>query len=140
VVDGLVTLGQAVLILKIEKREVVGCSRKKIRVETKTRQNWKFVLSLLATSFSVIIFNQPLVTQYFFIWWLQMASFFNVKSPSENQTVVVFQIRSYASTGHLKTGPFDDRTKMSGFRMASLDRFIKKRVIIILYSCQNGQG
>jgi hypothetical protein len=42
--------------------------------------------------------------------------------------VVGFQIRFCASTGHLKTGPFDNQTKMSGFRMASLDRFIIKRV------------
>jgi hypothetical protein len=41
-----------------------------------------------------------------------------------------FQIRSYAGPGHLKTGPFETRTQKSGFRMvASLDRFIKKRVI-----------
>jgi hypothetical protein len=43
--------------------------------------------------------------------------------------VVGFRIESYAGPGHLKTGPFDNRTYLSGFQMASLDRFIKKRVI-----------
>jgi hypothetical protein len=40
-----------------------------------------------------------------------------VQSPSENRTVVGFWIQSYASTGHLKTGPLKNRTKKSGFRM-----------------------
>jgi hypothetical protein len=52
-----------------------------------------------------------------------------LQSPSENRTVVGFRIRFYASPGHLISGPFENRTKKSGFRMASLDRFIKKRVI-----------
>jgi hypothetical protein len=41
-----------------------------------------------------------------------------------------FLILILASTGHLKTGPFEVRTFLSGFLMiASLDRFIKKRVM-----------
>jgi hypothetical protein len=43
--------------------------------------------------------------------------------------LVGFQIRFYASTGQLTTGPLANRTKMSGFRITSLDHFIKKRVI-----------
>jgi hypothetical protein len=53
----------------------------------------------------------------------------NIQSTSEIRTVVGFRIRFYASTGHLKTGLFDNWTKKSGFQRASLDCFIKKRVI-----------
>jgi hypothetical protein len=52
-----------------------------------------------------------------------------IHSPSENRTVVGFGIQSYATTGHLKIGPFENRTKKFSFRRVSLDRFIKKRFI-----------
>jgi hypothetical protein len=54
---------------------------------------------------------------------------FQIHSTSKNRTVVGFQIESYAGPRHLKTGPFDNRTYLSGFWMVSLDCFIKKRVI-----------
>jgi hypothetical protein len=63
-----------------------------------------------------------------------------LQSTSENRTVVGFRIQFYASTWHSISGPFEIRTKMSGFWMASLDRYIKKRVIKIFYSWQNGVG
>jgi hypothetical protein len=63
-----------------------------------------------------------------------------IQSTSENRTVVVFWIQFYANPGHSNIGSFENRTKMSGFRMASIDCFIKKRVIKIFYSWQNGLG
>jgi hypothetical protein len=57
----------------------------------------------------------------------------HLQSTSEKRTVFVFQIQFYASPGHLNIGPFEIRTKMSWFWMASLDRLIKKRVIKNLF-------
>ena len=58
---------------------------------------------------------------------------FHIQLTSEYRTVLGFRIRSYASTGHLKTGPFEIRTNVSGFRMASLDCFINKSLKNILF-------
>jgi hypothetical protein len=44
-----------------------------------------------------------------------MFIFIVIQSPSENRTVVGFRIGSYASPGHLKTGPFENQTLLSGF-------------------------
>jgi hypothetical protein len=55
--------------------------------------------------------------------------------------VFSFRIQSYASTGHLKTGPFEIGTDLSGFQMvASLDHFINKRAIKNILFMQNGLG
>jgi hypothetical protein len=56
-----------------------------------------------------------------------------VQSTSENQTVLLYRIESYASPGHLNIGPLEIQTKKSGSRMASLDRFINKSHKKIFY-------
>jgi hypothetical protein len=54
-----------------------------------------------------------------------------IQSTSEYQTNPVFKWSILLGTGHLNTGPFV---------VASLDRFIKKRVVNKIFLCQNGQG
>jgi predicted SPOUT superfamily RNA methylase MTH1 len=61
------------------------------------------------------------------LWWAGGVKYaLHLQSTSKKRTVVGFRIESYAGPGHLKTGPFENRTYLSGFRMASLDRFINK--------------
>jgi hypothetical protein len=45
--------------------------------------------------------------------------------------VVGFQIQFYASPGHLKTGPFEIKTKMLGFRMVKTRPFYYKENIFL---------
>ena len=42
---------------------------------------------------------------------------FNVQSTFEYRTNPVFEWSILASPGHLNTGPFENRTNLSGFRM-----------------------
>jgi hypothetical protein len=49
-------------------------------------------------------------------------------STSESRTRFGFRIHSYASLDNLIAGPFENRTKKSGFQMVtSLDRFINRK-------------
>jgi hypothetical protein len=52
-----------------------------------------------------------------------------LQSTSENQTVVGFRIQFCARPGHLKTGPFEIRTKMYGFWMVKTRPFYYKENI-----------
>jgi hypothetical protein len=47
--------------------------------------------------------------------------------------VVGFLIQFHASPGHLKTGPFEFRTKMSRFRMAKTRPFYYKENIFMTF-------
>jgi hypothetical protein len=50
----------------------------------------------------------------------------NLQYPSESRTQFGFRIRSYAGPDHSIARPFVTQTQKSGFRMASLDRFVNK--------------
>jgi hypothetical protein len=52
-----------------------------------------------------------------------------IQSTSEIRTMVGFRIQSYGSPGHSISGPFEIQTKMSGFQLASLDRFMDRFVM-----------
>jgi hypothetical protein len=48
-----------------------------------------------------------------------------------DRTVFGFQFQFYASTGHLKTRPFEIRTFLSRFRMAILDHFVMNKIFFM---------
>jgi hypothetical protein len=98
----------------------LSCSAKlKITEKAKDKIRKRFVHSTLYVGRSKIICRRDLMCSKRVIC---------IQSPSGNRTVVGFRIRSYASTGHLKTGPFEIRTNVSRFQMvAKIGHFIKKK-------------
>jgi hypothetical protein len=62
----------------------------------------------------------------FYTGWIEP---FEYSTYPKAETVSGYRIQSYASPDHSIAKPFETQKKKSGFRMASLDHFIKKRVI-----------
>jgi hypothetical protein len=63
--------------------------------------------------------------------WAQILSDLTPFEYTNIRTVRFFWIQFYASPGHSNIGPFENWTKKSGFRIASIDSFGMNKIFVM---------